>query len=905
MLLRRFPWLLASILTLTLALPWAFGQDLAELAPADAILTLDYERPPELNGDLSTMLSELRWEDAGRTLERVIEIGGGSALAHLDLEFLELGGMFGDGGRLQQELQRTCPAWPSDANPADLLEEGLLTVGISPFHPFPTVTAIARVRDADAAEAAALHETLVACFGSRTFTQDGTELHVLTDGDVPAVVANIGNVYVVATTLDAVRGVIRRASGASEPSLANNDLNLATQRFEGTGVGIAVDLGRAADAIQAFAGPGASDTPDGYLQARLLAAARTLGGVAMRWGITPEGILAESVVAVNPVGGDPALAELLLCNRCNVSRALLAPAGSAGVTSQHIPLRGITRYVQSWLDGVAAVTGEDLDLRELSRGVLGFDLDVALLDWIGTEIHIVQLAPFEPSIGSLIYGAPTALYIPVSSQEAARQGLDAWGDALAPWIAEIAAGGPPRFGPGRSMFDALDGFDAAAGAEWIAVRPGNHRGVPFERIQIGPVMDVAVAFVGNHLVVASPSAAVEPIIETFQGARASLASDAYARARALAPDGATAVHVHDVGADLGGVADLAGALAQPAAALLAAVVQDGAHRDDVTEPAAPIGPDLPSVTREIAWGELPLIYGAELTEDNRDAFGEPVDAYRLVDVPPGALIRVAVESEVFDTYLYVYDDEGQFVDSNDDAGLSSNSALSFTATTTAYRIEVASFGGNGTGPYQLTVDQGDVGELPSIDLEGVDPENFSVPGVLQGDLDAGDRLPNGEVGRIFALGDVDPGQLLELELTSDAFDTYLRVIRPDAGVILVENDDAPDTMRSAVSVASTDHTLWVQVTSWSGDGTGPFELRVATSNAAASDRTEPTIPANSQSTNDDSETAEPPSFVELLKLTDILPRALEILSEHVGHALGHAEVDGSVIYRRSLIEVAW
>lgn len=641
----------------------------------------------------------------------------------------------------------------------------------------------------------------------------------------------------------------------------------------------------------------------------------------MRLGISSEGILTESVIAVDPEGGDQALADLLLCTTCSVSRPFLAPSGSNGVTSQHVPARAFIEYVQGWLDGLADITGEELDLRTLAQEMLGLDLDVALLDWIGSQVNVVTIESFTPTLRQLIFQQPTAVIMPVSSQEAAREGLDALSETLGPVFAQVLSnlGSGAMSGMGPMDFGQMD-----APMSQITTRQETYRDITYDRLQVGPTLDLAVALVGNNLVIANPSPALRSVIDTFRGDSGPLDDEFYQRARSTAPSGAPMIAYQNVGANVAGFAELGYSISQPIAAALSAAAQEAAASQGQDEAIEETEVDVP-IASTISYGDVPVSISGELTSDTTNEFGEYAVRYRLTGVPAGERVRVSVQSEDFDTYLYLLDEQANVLDSNDDAGADTNSALTVTSSGRDTLIEVTSFGGSSTGTFTLSVEQGTVEDLPSIDLSGVQPTTLQVPGTVEAELTDQDQLPDGATGTYYALEGLNEGEMVDIALTSDAFDTYLRVVNPEAGVILAENDDNPDTSRSAVSIGATGAPMWVQVTSWSEMSTGPFTLEVTVSQPAEStDGTDGTAETDSDAADGESgaqddtadgtseeveveevEPVEPPSFTALIGLTEIVPDTISILSEHIGLSIGYAEIDDTVIYRRTLLEIDW
>ncbi|WP_156398218.1 kelch repeat-containing protein [Duganella sp. Root336D2] len=72
----------------------------------------------------------------------------------------------------------------------------------------------------------------------------------------------------------------------------------------------------------------------------------------------------------------------------------------------------------------------------------------------------------------------------------------------------------------------------------------------------------------------------------------------------------------------------------------------------------------------------------------------------------GKVVTIAMSSSSFDTYLYLRDQAGNVVKSDDDGGGGTNSRISFSLPSTGtYTIEATSYGSNATGAYNLTFTQ--------------------------------------------------------------------------------------------------------------------------------------------------------------------------------------------------------
>ncbi|MDE0528330.1 MAG: hypothetical protein OXH85_06540 [Truepera sp.] len=656
------------------------AQSLATLAPANTLLTLQFKPQRGFLDTLPADLAALDWEGAVDTLSKL------STLLAGDL-FDESGESLGDIGMGGEEIAEACPPLASSLDEPGLeglISDALLTVSISTFNPLPVVTAFARVAPAFIDGAAAMNSALVECFSGLELKQDSVTIHVLGNGsDQPISVAWVASdIYVASTNPDMVRMAIRLAAGSAEASLADTRLWQEASRMSREGLGFSLALAPLAELIEAF---GPSLGSEEALLGRAVAALRTLGGIAGTISADPEGLLFELIVAVDPEGGDTDLAELTLCRSCTLSVPSLAPRNSLAVNSQVLPLRGIFAYLQSWLDDIELLVGEELDLKLLLEGV-GLDLDRALLGWIGNEYHLVQLEAYSPDLGSLLYAPATVTLIPVSSPEKAHDGLV--------HLAEVASN------LATQLLNNLDLGDDIADS--LVVRSGEYRGVEFTRIQASLNIDLAFTLLGSHLVIAHPSYALEAVVDTFMGEPSILENAAYLEARNATPPGATAIGYADSAALLSGFVELAELVSQP----LAFGIQVGVttamqeRRDSFDHDW--LGPvDLTGI--EPIPLTVPNTLSAPATEEGRYDF-EASRFYRLDDLIPGETVVVEMSSDEIDTYLYLIDATASlYIGADDDSPDTSRSKITFTVQRgVSYWIEATSFSGLDTGTFELS-----------------------------------------------------------------------------------------------------------------------------------------------------------------------------------------------------------
>ncbi len=139
---------------------------------------------------------------------------------------------------------------------------------------------------------------------------------------------------------------------------------------------------------------------------------------------------------------------------------------------------------------------------------------------------------------------------------------------------------------------------------------------------------------------------------------------------------------------------------------------------------------------------------------------------------------------------------------------------------------------------------------------------------------------------LYALPDLPAGTEASVELTSDAFDTYLYLYDGATGNLLLENDDAPDTRRSAVDFVADGRPLIVGVGAFFDSGSGPYTLALDVTTAGAGAAPEPDAGADRPAALPDVA----PDLAVLLPLAEFLPDAVRLLEER-------ADVGGGVVSR--------
>ena len=912
-------------------------ESLAKITPADAILTLGF-KPQTPEGDsLWQDLIALDWNGAVTTLHNL-----GLFMSDADfLDFLpyeaeqlmeELLNGINEGMAASEGLEEAinevfefCPAlaevdWE---NFSPVGEESLFTVGMNPFNPEPAITIMMLMGDDQAGTAQEIQEAFLGCAkeevgeGMLELEEEGTTLYVLDDGgDFPVIIGRVGNAHFLSSNVDAARTIVRLANGADEPSLASTDLQLRRSGVlaEG-GLSFSLDLAAVAEVLSTFKGVIVEDETTEYLFNRGVAALNTLGGMVSNLSITPEGILSESMLATNPEGGDDDLAELLLCNDCTVSVPEFAPQGSISLSSSSLVTEEFFAYLQTWLDGVAP----GMNINDLAMTV-GVDLDL-LLGWLEKEVQVVSLEPLSQKLSTLIYQPASAFIFPVKSVEAAEEGRAAWASL---W---------PIMKMGLELMDDED-FPSNI-FDYSATETYEFKGVTIERYRFSVNVDVAVAYIDDNLIFASPPTAMHTLIKTANGDIENiLNNNRFNTSYDELPESASAFSFSKSAAHTRAYANLLNLFSQPLAFFIKVMVDTALEE---TTPSAYYDFDVeeePLFTSPYVEGDLSnvevLPFDLEASdnvsgnlafiEESTEDVDLSVAYYELTGFDVGDTVAATLTSENFDTYLTLIatTEEGREVilENDDFDGSYSESQVAFTVQegVIEYIVRVSSY--EGTGGYSLNVE---ATEAPSIDLESFTSypsdltdevtNSIALGEAVEGELQISETTT---VADYYELGGLNVGDEVTVNLSSTDFDPYIYIIdTANDEFYLAENDDFDNSYEvSQVSFTVEEGTTYlVKTTSFDGNGEGSYELTISASALGDSDTS---VAESDLDLYEGTEELSPedmqelaPNFAEILNLTEIIPQAILVLADHLGYSEGHTIHEDDNIYSRSLIRITW
>jgi hypothetical protein len=357
-------------------------------------------------------------------------------------------------------------------------------------------------------------------------------------GDLAIAVGSIVDTYVIASGADEYRAIVRRAGRTGAANLLANP---AYQRVNGrlalgANFRIFVDWTAITTVVESLVTRGSIPREYRAASDRLTTLFSTLGAQGYALTVQSDGWLGESVLAVNPAGGDRALADLLTARGQGLPRAGELVPGEAlsfSATSANT-LPGFYEYL---LELLTSVPDAPPDLNEFVASLFGLDLRGQVMAWQGSELATFTLA--SPQRGR---AAPPTLnplgelgFILAARNEAqARAGID----AIVQLAIELVA--PPVTDAPRSR----------QAAPPPAPQQRVHGGVDYTFLDLGG-FGVAYTLVRGYAVITTSEDAIRKVIDVSRGAAPSIYQSAgYGRLRGLLQPGANSVAYTDVPASL-------------------------------------------------------------------------------------------------------------------------------------------------------------------------------------------------------------------------------------------------------------------------------------------------------------------------------------------------------------------
>lgn len=239
----------------------------------------------------------------------------------------------------------------------------------------------------------------------------------------------------------------------------------------------------------------------------------------------------------------------------------------------------------------------------------------------------------------------------------------------------------------------------------------------------------------------------------------------------------------------------------------------------------------PSAAPALSLGGSTLALGQPLQGqlgpgDERLSNGEYMDRH-IFQGTAGQTITITMTSDAIDPYLIFVTPSGYQRD-DDDAGGGLDAQITATITEDGpHQVIATTFAPGESGPYTLVVTEGAGGSpaLGAFPPPSAGAAPLAIGQSVHGALVAGDEQRRGGalMDRYAFAG--QPGQTVEVQLRSEAFDPYLCVSAPDG--TLLENDDGGDGLSARVVMPLTQAgPHQIIVTGFSSDASGPYTLEL-------------------------------------------------------------------------------
>jgi hypothetical protein len=191
---------------------------------------------------------------------------------------------------------------------------------------------------------------------------------------------------------------------------------------------------------------------------------------------------------------------------------------------------------------------------------------------------------------------------------------------------------------------------------------------------------------------------------------------------------------------------------------------------------------------------------------------------------------------------------------------------------------------------------------------------LTVPGFVTATISVSDRLTSDDLGLVFDLSGLRVGDLVQIVMLDPSpytIDTFLYLFDVDAGRVIADNDDAPDTSRSEIIFEVEPETRYAVIaSSWSGRDIGTITIETAVigttletpvdaqSEAEPEPEAEPETMAEPEPESDvaDEYAEDAPSvtFDEVVGLFDLVTAFLEELAARSDVASGWSVVEDGV-----------
>jgi hypothetical protein len=232
-------------------------------------------------------------------------------------------------------------------------------------------------------------------------------------------------------------------------------------------------------------------------------------------------------------------------------------------------------------------------------------------------------------------------------------------------------------------------------------------------------------------------------------------------------------------------------------------------------------PSVDPCTVATLYTPLTTVSGQFTTADCRLNSGEYIDFYD-VTLPSAQAISFRMGSSAVDTWLELYNADGDILAVNDDVSDGdTNSQINLFAPSGDYFLVASTFEAGELGSYTLS---------SSAFTQATNcGEYWLVPGItLNGSIATNDCVSSGFYSDLYFLV-LQAGQQLTVRLESTAFDAMLELYDAVTGEIVAEDDDGAGGNNAQIVYTATELSIFaINATTFSAGNTGAYSMTVTT-----------------------------------------------------------------------------
>jgi hypothetical protein len=227
---------------------------------------------------------------------------------------------------------------------------------------------------------------------------------------------------------------------------------------------------------------------------------------------------------------------------------------------------------------------------------------------------------------------------------------------------------------------------------------------------------------------------------------------------------------------------------------------------------------------------VPSTVSGTLTTADCELGGFLYDFYS-VNVASSVMHVFSMSSTAFDTYLELWNAEGNEIFAlNDDGPSSTDSRLRVLAAAGSYTVGASSFSTGSTGSYTLSAATAsiDVGPCPGLDIDGmvwITRGTTTAQSLGSSDCQVGTAGSTVYADRLAVI--MYAGFQYTITQTSGTFDTFLSLLDSEGTVVAANDDIAPDNSNSRIVFTPTASDVYIiEPSSFGALTTGSYTLTV-------------------------------------------------------------------------------